>query len=181
MLNPCASGLASYIYPLASVYCSESQVSGNIFWPCSKIFFPGGSAGKKSACSVGDLGLIPGLRRTPGEGKGYPLQYSKFMGEFHELYNPWGCKESDMTDRLSLQNLQFSPPKEPCSYIVVNSSMIFPYDVDILLLWSFWIPKNRSLTVGSQGSHCFYNFREEQSLLGQSSRKKVLCKQCALL
>ena len=38
--------------------------------------FPGGSAGKESACNVGDLGLIPGLGRSLGEGKGYPLQYS---------------------------------------------------------------------------------------------------------
>ena len=38
--------------------------------------FPGGSAGKESACNVGDLGLISGLGRFPGEGKGYPLQYS---------------------------------------------------------------------------------------------------------
>ena len=38
--------------------------------------FPCGSAGKESTCNVGDLGLIPGLRRSPGEGKGYPLQYS---------------------------------------------------------------------------------------------------------
>ena len=38
--------------------------------------FPGGSAGKESACNAGDLGLIPGLGRYPGEGKGYPLQYS---------------------------------------------------------------------------------------------------------
>ena len=35
-----------------------------------------GSAGKESACNVGDLSLIPGLGRFPGEGKGYPLQYS---------------------------------------------------------------------------------------------------------
>ena len=35
-----------------------------------------GSAGKESACNAGDLGLIPGLGRSPGEGKGYPLQYS---------------------------------------------------------------------------------------------------------
>ena len=35
-----------------------------------------GSAGKESACNVGDLGLIPGLGRSPGEGNGYPLQYS---------------------------------------------------------------------------------------------------------
>ena len=38
--------------------------------------FPCGSAGNESACNVGDLGLIPGLGRAPGEGKGYPLQYS---------------------------------------------------------------------------------------------------------
>ena len=38
--------------------------------------FPDSSAGKESACNAGDLGLIPGLGRSPGEGKGYPLQYS---------------------------------------------------------------------------------------------------------
>ena len=46
--------------------------------------FPGGSAGKKSACNVGDLGSIPELGRSPGEGKGYPLQYSG-------LENPTNC------------------------------------------------------------------------------------------
>ena len=35
-----------------------------------------GSVGKESVCNVGDLGLIPGLGRSPGEGKEYPLQYS---------------------------------------------------------------------------------------------------------
>ena len=38
--------------------------------------FPGGSAGKESACSAGKLGLIPRLEKSPGEGNGYPLQYS---------------------------------------------------------------------------------------------------------
>ena len=38
--------------------------------------FPCGSAGKESARNVGDLSLIPGLGRSPGEGKGYPTQYS---------------------------------------------------------------------------------------------------------
>ena len=38
--------------------------------------FPCGSAGKESACNAGDLGSIPGLGRSPEEGKGYPLQYS---------------------------------------------------------------------------------------------------------
>ena len=38
--------------------------------------FPGGSAGKESICNAGDLGSIPGLGRSPGEGNGSPLQYS---------------------------------------------------------------------------------------------------------
>ena len=38
--------------------------------------FPCGSAGKESTCNAGGLGSIPGLGRSPGEGKGYPLQYS---------------------------------------------------------------------------------------------------------
>ena len=38
--------------------------------------FPGGSEGKVSVCNAGDLGLIPGSGRSPGEGNGNPLQYS---------------------------------------------------------------------------------------------------------
>ena len=38
--------------------------------------FPDSSAGKESACNVGDLGSIPGLGRSPGAGIGYPLRYS---------------------------------------------------------------------------------------------------------
>ena len=59
-----------------------------------------GSAGKESACNAGDLGSIPGLERSPGGGKGYQLQYS---GQENSMdYSPWGCKESDMTEQLSL-------------------------------------------------------------------------------
>ena len=56
--------------------------------------FPCNSAAKVSACHVRDLGSIPGLGRSPGEGKGYPLQYSG-------LENPKDCiyKESDMTEQ----------------------------------------------------------------------------------
>ena len=41
-----------------------------------QLSIPGSSAGKESACNEGDLGLIPELGRSPGEGKGSPLQYS---------------------------------------------------------------------------------------------------------
>ena len=42
----------------------------------NRCIFPCGSASKESTCNTGDLGSIPGLGRSPGEGKGYPLQYS---------------------------------------------------------------------------------------------------------
>ena len=42
---------------------------------CSYSNFPGGSDGKASACNAGDLGLIPGPGRSPGEGNGNPLQH----------------------------------------------------------------------------------------------------------
>ena len=56
---------------------------------------PCGSVGKESTCIAGDLGLIHGLGRSPGEGKGYPLQYS---GLENSMDSPWGCKELDMTE-----------------------------------------------------------------------------------
>ena len=66
-----------------------------------KLGFPGGSAGKESACNAGDLGSIPGLGRSSGDGDGLPMPVS-WPGEFHGLYGSWGCKESDMTEQLSL-------------------------------------------------------------------------------
>ena len=69
--------------------------------------FPGGSAGKESACSVGGLGSIPRLGRSPGEGKGYPLQYSGLENSM-DYISPWGHKESDMTERLSLHFSRYS-------------------------------------------------------------------------
>ena len=54
-----------------------------------------GSTGKESAYNVGDLGSIPGLVRSPEEGKGYPVFWP---GEFHGLYSSRGCKVSDTTE-----------------------------------------------------------------------------------
>ena len=74
-----------------------------LWWPSTfplpLLCFPGGLAGKESACKGGDLGLIPGLGKSPGERKGYPLQYSG-------LENPMDCidhgiEESDTNERLS--------------------------------------------------------------------------------
>jgi len=64
--------------------------------------FPGGSDGNESACNVGDLGLIPGLGRSPGEGHGNPIQYSCLENPCGQRClagnSPWGRKESDTTE-----------------------------------------------------------------------------------
>ena len=68
-------------------------------------FEVGSSVGKESAYNAGDLGSIPGLGRCPGEGKGYPLQYSGLENSMD--YSPWGRKESDTTEQLSLHLSKF--------------------------------------------------------------------------
>ena len=69
------------------------------------LYTSSGSDGKESACNVGDLGLIPGLGRSPGGGHGNPLQYScleKPHGQKGLVgCSPWGCKELDTTEQLS--------------------------------------------------------------------------------
>ena len=62
--------------------------------------FPYGSAGKESSCSVGDLGSIPGLGKSLGEEKGYPLQYSGL--ENSRVSTVHGVTKLDTTETLSL-------------------------------------------------------------------------------
>ena len=54
---------------------------------------------------MGDLGSTAGLGSSPGEGKGYPLQYSGLKNCMDCMYSQWGRKESDTTERLSLSFL----------------------------------------------------------------------------
>ena len=65
--------------------------------------FPGGLDDKESACKPG---LIPGLGRSPGEGNGYPLQYSCLENPHGQRnlvgYSPWSRKELDTTEQLTL-------------------------------------------------------------------------------
>ena len=77
------------------------HVSGG-FWVLG---FPGGSDDKESASNAGDLGLIPGLGKSPGERSGNPLQYS---GPENSTDRGawWAISELDMTERLTLCVLQ---------------------------------------------------------------------------
>ena len=74
-------------------------------------FFPHSSAGKESACNARDLGSIPVLGRSPGEGKGYQLQYSGLENSMD--YSPWDHKELNMTEPLSLSFFTFHSQKCP--------------------------------------------------------------------
>ena len=65
------------------------------------LVFPSGSNGKESTCNVGNLDSTPGLGRSPGKGKDYPLQYPG-LEHYPGIYSPWGHKELDTTEQLSL-------------------------------------------------------------------------------
>ena len=66
-----------------------------------------GSVSKESPCNAGDLGLIPGSGRSPGERNGNPLQYSCLENPLGQrslaVYSLWGHKESDRIERLRLR------------------------------------------------------------------------------
>ena len=89
--------------------------------------FPGGSAGKESARNVGKLGSIPGLGRSPGEGKRLPAPVF-WPGEFHGQrslvsYSPWGGQELDMTNTQE-------------SWKILASSLCQPDTLYLLFLWA---------------------------------------------
>ena len=98
-------------YSWYSVSC-EFQVYINVIQfvcVCVCVYgFTGGSDGKASACSVGDLDSTPGSARFPGDGHGNPLQYSCLENPHGQRslvgYSPWSPKELDMTEQLT-----FSP------------------------------------------------------------------------
>ena len=60
--------------------------------------FPGGSASKEPTCNVGDLGSIPGLERSPGEGKGYPLQYSGLENSMSCIVHEVAKSQTQLSD-----------------------------------------------------------------------------------
>ena len=55
---------------------SRIQIAGSLLNDMRHVSFPGSSDGKEPACNAGDPGSFPGVRRSPGEGNGNPLQYS---------------------------------------------------------------------------------------------------------
>ena len=87
--------------------------------------FPCGSAGKESACNVEDLASTPGLGRFPEEGKERLPSPVFWPGEFHGLYSPWGHKESDTTEWLSL-------------WLFIDHSKVWPSWLGFCWIWRSW-------------------------------------------
>ena len=81
-----------------------------------RVGFPCGSAGKESACNAGDLGSIPGLERSPWEGKGYPLQYSV-------LENSMDCIVHGVAVRQDWATFTYFPGDSGGHGILVGSSL----------------------------------------------------------
>ena len=99
------------------------MMKGLIKWTTLKIItyfhlgFPCGSAGKESACNAGDLGSMPGLGRSPGEGKGYPLQYS-------DLEKSMDCIAHGVAkSRIQLNDFHLFSPRNTINCAKVNYRM----------------------------------------------------------
>ena len=105
-----------------------------VFNSLSRTFrgFPNGSDGKESACNGGDLGLIRGSGTSPGEGNGYPLQYSCLENSIDRGAWPSSvhgtAKESDMTEWLTLSPFThtfiLSLPASLCPLVTTGLSSI---------------------------------------------------------
>ena len=97
-----------------------SKVMSLLFNMLSRFGFPGGSEVKASACNVGDLGLIPGLGRSLGEGNGNPLQYSCLEnpmdgGAWWTTVHGVAKSQTRLSDFTSLQVCHSFPYKEQAS------------------------------------------------------------------
>ena len=73
----------------------------------ASVGFPGGSAGKESSCNAGDLSLIPGLGRSPGEGKGYTLQCSGLENSMDTIVHRF-AKRLSLSYYISISVLVFN-------------------------------------------------------------------------
>ena len=66
--------------------------------------FPDSLVGIESACNAGDLGLIPGLGRSPGEGKGYPLKYSGLKNSMDSIVHGVTKSQTQLSDFTFLKD-----------------------------------------------------------------------------
>ena len=110
----------SYIYYIGLSLYYQSSVS----WCKAHILgFPDSSVGKESVCNARDLGSIPGLGRSPGEGKGYPLQYSGLENSMDWIVHEVAKSPSNTNEELSLCTC-YAYTLYPNVVLLVNSNTL---------------------------------------------------------
>ena len=116
----------------------------DLFFTVTSLGFPCGSAGRESACSAEDLGLIPGLGRPPGEVKGYPLHHSDLENSMDCIvrgvaksqtrpslshYTGILCSAAILNQKTTyLQRKYFSSPKAIVSHEIINKYLTLKHD-----------------------------------------------------
>ena len=114
--------------------------------------FPDSSVGKETACSSGDLGSIPGLGRFPGEGKGYPLQYSGLENSMDCIVHGVAKSQTRLSDFPSL-------PLEMLSSCLRWLPLFCPLSLHLLCLLLACLRRCwGSLQLQSQGCSSFEEF-----------------------
>ena len=140
-------------------------------WLPSPVFlgFPCGSDGKESTCNAGHLGSIPGLGRSPGEGKGYPLQCSGLENSMDCIVHGVPKSQTRLSDfyfhfthgsvYMSIPTSQFTPTPAPCT----------PSTHHPLRLHLYSFPANRFFGREKNGAsllHHFYRFHTYALIFG---------------
>ena len=131
----------------------------------SRMGFPDASVGKESACNAGDPGSIPGLGRSPGEGKGYPLQYSGL-------------------ESMGLQRVGYDRVTFTFTFKVMNTELVFclwRYGSSLILSssllpsWAvgFVIPSNRNYQSGQCVWWVLLPCRDRQVSCRSSNQRKL--------
>ena len=145
------------------------QPSEVILWGPSlgigSLGFPCGSAGKESTDNAGDLGLIPGLGRSPGEGK--TTHSSILAWRIPWTVQSWGCKESDTTEPLSLGNKVLELNK--ISYRQQGQTRFSPTravlnKIKVQLCYVFWFPQSLHTAVKVARWDMSYQQAERRSI-----------------
>ena len=113
MQNNSLNALVRQEFPLATISGFPDLKRNWKPLPTIAMGFPDSSVGKESTCNVGDLGSIPGLGRSPGKGKDYPLQYSGLENSMDyrrsvqkissQLRSSWWCDHSTRADILECE------------------------------------------------------------------------------
>ena len=126
--------------------------------------FPSGSDGKESACNARDLGLISGSGRSPGNGNGNPLQYSRLENSMLRgawQTSTWGLRESDTTEQLMhTHSTADHPTWKPAEFSKtrawsINVILEWPEILNVLLwTWSIFTFSS-SLNISLNGRHPF--------------------------